>query len=488
MGKKKKRSQRPSQIKKKREREEARERGDFSPASAPSEPRLATEGAPPARLLLVDDNPAYRKAFRRRLALEGYSVQDAADSDEALEKLGAFYPEVVITDLAMRSPTEGLDLIRRVKSAEPLLPIIMISAVGTFEEGAEAQRLGAARVVSKSRIDDEIGPLLAQIELSRQDYRANMEALDDLRAIQAEFGERGEIMPERERVADAMARLQAFLAREDLDQHVKSEAFDALLFIESRKLQRDARAQFESLIDRGAAAGGGSKTVAAENALERVTQSIASEFRGWSRLDPESLDTLRAAEYLYLQQERVGENIDFSRNVSFSYCFAVENEAKTRLRRKLQRLFSSDSTYRLIESFLERDRKHLSLYFHQFILQSMRGRQMDVTIDNVRQTLLRILEYHGRYKPDGLKALGVVVMCFGRNYAYQDGLRQTRVDNPLGLKGLDSDNEALDFADLLIALQHYRNPYIHPEISEPEKLSKVRETAFQCLGYLDKIA
>src|SRR5690242_11327125 len=88
------------------------------------------------KVLIVDDNRIYRDAFRRNLLLHNYEVVEAEDTDEALERIKQEQPEVVITDLQMRTETEGLELIRQVKSSTPLLPIIMISAVGTFEEGA----------------------------------------------------------------------------------------------------------------------------------------------------------------------------------------------------------------------------------------------------------------------------------------------------------------------------------------------------------------
>ena len=99
----------------------------------------------------------------------------------------------------------------------------------------------------------------------------------------------------------------------------------------------------------------------------------------------------------------------------------------------------------------------------------------------------RILEHQARYKPDGLKALGIIILCFGRSYEFRRANAPVRVDNPLNLRGLDSDDEVLTFAELLTGLQHYRNPYIHPEISDMEKVSKIRQTTLQCLTYLCRL-
>ena len=81
-----------------------------------------------------------------------------------------------------------------------------------------------------------------------------------------------------------------------------------------------------------------------------------------------------------------------------------------------------------------------------------------------------------------------MVLCFGRTYTWTKQGRTMTVNNPLALKGLADDNEVLAFADHLISLQHYRNPYIHPEISDMEKLSKIRSTAFSCLNMVGRLS
>jgi len=87
-----------------------------------------------------------------------------------------------------------------------------------------------------------------------------------------------------------------------------------------------------------------------------------------------------------------------------------------------------------------------------------------------------------------LKALGIVIICFGRSYSYKKMNLPIEVNNPLGMKGVESDVEVMKFADHLISLQHFRNPYIHPEINVMEKISNLRETAFNCLRFICRLA
>ena len=131
-------------------------------------------------ILLVDDNRMYRESVRRNLEFEDYRVIEAQDKADALDKLRDRVPDVIITDLDIKTPTEGLDLIREVKNLYPLIPIILISAVGTFDEGALAREYGAAYVISKSRIDAEIDNLYRLIEKT-------LAVMDRTRALKDRF-------------------------------------------------------------------------------------------------------------------------------------------------------------------------------------------------------------------------------------------------------------------------------------------------------------
>jgi len=53
------------------------------------------------RVLVVDDEESQRTALASMIKLWGYWVETASDGQEALEKLAAFGPHVIITDLNM---------------------------------------------------------------------------------------------------------------------------------------------------------------------------------------------------------------------------------------------------------------------------------------------------------------------------------------------------------------------------------------------------
>lgn len=425
------------------------------------------------RVLIVDDNRQYREAFRRNLILAGFQVFEAEHADRAMEILKAESPDVLVTDLQMRTQTEGLSLIRDTRAIFPCLPIIMISAVGTFEEGAMASELGAAYVLSKAKIDEEISILHDCIRKSHGLYTRAQVMLAEIEAIGSSADN-----PDFD-TANTIDRLREITAMPDLDAYVKGEAFEVL----TNLTQTQLRQRSQNDIDRALATSAESQ----EEAMKSINEQLGQLVPTFNQLHEDSRDALRAAEFFFQNMDKQGPQLDFSRSICFSYCFSVENQTKINTRKRLTKFLSEKSSIELIRSLLEKPSNHVSLFFHQYILQTMRDRVMDFTIDNVRQTFLRILEHTSKYRPDGLKALGIILLTFGRTYEFKQFNKSVRIENPLGLKGLRNDEEVVQLAENLVNLQHYRNPYIHPEISDRQALSKIRDTSIQCLNMVMRL-
>jgi two-component system, OmpR family, response regulator MprA len=83
--------------------------------------------ADPARILVVDDEPAVQSALSRALALESYEVAQAVDGREALQQLGAAPYEVVILDISMPN-IDGLEVCRRLRGGGDRTPVLMLTA------------------------------------------------------------------------------------------------------------------------------------------------------------------------------------------------------------------------------------------------------------------------------------------------------------------------------------------------------------------------
>ena len=111
------------------------------------------------RILVVEDDPHARQGLSDLLGAWGYETDTAADGAEGLEKIEAFNPGVVISDLRMPQVT-GMDLLRQLHDARPALRFIMLTGQGTIEEAVEATKLGAYNFLEKP-----VDPKKLQVEL-----------------------------------------------------------------------------------------------------------------------------------------------------------------------------------------------------------------------------------------------------------------------------------------------------------------------------------
>lgn len=90
-----------------------------------------THVAPRRRVLFIEDEPALRLSFERAFATR-YDVSCAATGAEAMRQLDAQRPEVVVLDLRLPD-TDGVDLLRRMRSIRANLPVIITSAYVSVE-------------------------------------------------------------------------------------------------------------------------------------------------------------------------------------------------------------------------------------------------------------------------------------------------------------------------------------------------------------------
>ncbi|MBL7714735.1 MAG: sigma-54-dependent Fis family transcriptional regulator [Bdellovibrionales bacterium] len=109
----------------------------------------------PSRVLIIDDDSVFQMATK--LAFKGiYEIRSAYNGDEALAILRNQAVEIVLLDIQMRTPDEGLKLIPKIRDLDPDLPIIMTSGMTDYESVREAMRLGASDYVGKSLEQEEL--------------------------------------------------------------------------------------------------------------------------------------------------------------------------------------------------------------------------------------------------------------------------------------------------------------------------------------------
>jgi two-component system, OmpR family, response regulator MprA len=97
---------------------------------------------PMARVLVVDDEPAVRRALERALTLENYTVELAADGQEALDALAASPADAVVLDIMMPR-VDGLEVARRMRRAGDRTPILMLTARDAVDDRVAGLDVGA---------------------------------------------------------------------------------------------------------------------------------------------------------------------------------------------------------------------------------------------------------------------------------------------------------------------------------------------------------
>ncbi len=95
-----------------------------------------------ARVLVVDDEPAVRRALERALRLENHDVTLATDGEEALDVLADGSVDAVILDILMPK-LDGLEVCRRLRKAGDRTPVLILTARDAVDDRVEGLDVGA---------------------------------------------------------------------------------------------------------------------------------------------------------------------------------------------------------------------------------------------------------------------------------------------------------------------------------------------------------
>ncbi len=131
-------------------------------------------------ILVVDDEKNILKVVSTTLGKESYAVDTAQSSEEAIEKFDTDRHDLIITDLKLPGKG-GMELLEYVKSRNPHIPVIMITAFGTIENAVEAMKKGAFNYLTKPVNPDELLSVVKEV-LEKYDLkRENIALKSELR-------------------------------------------------------------------------------------------------------------------------------------------------------------------------------------------------------------------------------------------------------------------------------------------------------------------
>ena len=83
-----------------------------------------------ARILVVDDDPDITFAVSLYLKREKHEVRTAASRAEGMEAVKAFSPELIVLDVMMEQPDDGIAMAQELRRTGQTLPILMLTSVG----------------------------------------------------------------------------------------------------------------------------------------------------------------------------------------------------------------------------------------------------------------------------------------------------------------------------------------------------------------------
>jgi len=134
-------------------------------------------------VLVIDDEPVVLDLFERILGEKGLSTRTARSAEEALALLEREDFGCVLADKNLPG-IDGIELVRRVRQAQPHCACIVMTAYASTDSVLEAMRLGAVDYIEKPF--DDLGRLVERIDEAVRQMREQYERRSHLKLVDAE--------------------------------------------------------------------------------------------------------------------------------------------------------------------------------------------------------------------------------------------------------------------------------------------------------------
>lgn len=119
-----------------------------------------------ADVLLVDDEEQFLKVLSKRLEGRGMKVDTSTSGEDALDRVKGKEFDAIILDLAMPGMS-GIEALKRIRSENPDVQIIMLTGHGSVEKGVEAMKAGAVDFLEKPADMNKILEKVAEAKRKR---------------------------------------------------------------------------------------------------------------------------------------------------------------------------------------------------------------------------------------------------------------------------------------------------------------------------------
>lgn len=108
------------------------------------------------RIMIVDDDPVTCDLLCEVFEQQGFVARFEQSSEAALSALGTYDPDVVVSDIRMKTRNDGLNLLGHLRHERPKTPVILMTAFGSMDTAVRAVREGAFDYISKPFLIDQV--------------------------------------------------------------------------------------------------------------------------------------------------------------------------------------------------------------------------------------------------------------------------------------------------------------------------------------------
>jgi len=129
-------------------------------------------------ILLIDDEKDLLIPVKRSLKRLGCKVHTAQSGEEGWKAVTEVMYDLVVCDLVMPG-IDGIELLKRIRTIDSTLPVIIMTGVGTIENAVEAMKLGAYHYITKPFKTRDLG-FLAQRAIEHGQLHRKLERMDAL--------------------------------------------------------------------------------------------------------------------------------------------------------------------------------------------------------------------------------------------------------------------------------------------------------------------
>ncbi|MGH7848386.1 MAG: sigma-54-dependent transcriptional regulator [Candidatus Binatia bacterium] len=131
----------------------------------------------PAKILIVDDEPFNLDLLEQELAERDFTVERAADGNNALQKIESFQPDLILLDYMMPN-MNGIEVLKEIRRRGNQVPVVMVTAYGSIERAVQAIKEGAYDFIPKP-FESEHLILTVQKALERESLKREVAVLTE---------------------------------------------------------------------------------------------------------------------------------------------------------------------------------------------------------------------------------------------------------------------------------------------------------------------